>query len=231
MRGLLFLAAGLLVSISPCATGGTCTSGSLASYISLGSAGCTIGTNTLYDFQTVSGTAGATEISTQDITISPLGGNYNPGLTASVSQSASANNESETIFTYRIAGSTYVGDSITLGGSSETGDGGVTDVQNFCAGGTFGVDGLTGCTGSPGSLLTLDGTQNKDSTGFGPVGLVSVTDDFTLDGGLAGSASGGEFTDRFAAVPEPLTYWLTALGLALTIGITIKSGSTAQFKK
>lgn len=231
MRGLFFLAAGMLVSISPCATAGTCTSGSLASYISLGSGGCTIGTNTLYDFQTVNGTAGATEISAQDVTISPAGGNYNPGFTASVSQLASANNELETIFTYRIAGSTYVGDSIMLSGSSQTGDGGVTDVQDFCGGGTFGADGLTGCTGLPGSLLTLDGTQNQDSTGLEPAGLLSVTDDFTLDGGLAGSATGGKFTDRFSAVPEPLTYWLTALGLALTIGIKMKSGRAAQFKK
>lgn len=231
MRRLLFLATALFINLSPCATAATCTNGSLASYISLGSEGCTIGTNTLYDFQTVSGTAGAMEISTQDVTISPLGGNYNPGFIASISQSTSANNELETIFAYRISGTTYVGDCITLGSSSETGDGAVTDVQNLCAGGTFGPDGLTGCTGSPGSLLTLDGTQNQDATGLGSVSLLSVTDDFTLDGGLAGSAAGGNFTDRFSAVPEPSSCWLIAFGLALTLGIKLKSGGMARFKE
>jgi hypothetical protein len=231
MRGLLFLAAALLIGLRPCAAAPTCSSGTLASYISLGSGGCTIGTNTLYDFAIVSGTAGATPIPAQDVIITPLGGDFNPGFTASVAQLATANNELETIFTYQIAGSTYVGDSITLGGSAETGDGAVTDVQDFCSGGTFGPDGLTGCTGFPGSLLTLDGTQNQDATGLGPVSLLSVTDDFTLDGGLSGSATGGNFTDRFSAVPEPLSYWLIAFGLALTLGIKLKPGSTARFKK
>jgi hypothetical protein len=231
MRGLVFLASSLLIGLGPCAAAPACSSGTLATYISLGPGGCAIGSNTLYDFQTVGGTAGATEIPTLDVTIIPLGGNFNPGFTASVSQSADANKELETIFTYRISGNSYVGDSITLGGSSETGDGAVTDVQNFCAGGTFGADGLTGCTGSPGSLLTLNGTQNNDSTALGPASLLSVTDDFTLDGGLAGSASGGNFTDRFSAVPEPLSYWLTVLGLALALGIKLKSGGSAHFKK
>lgn len=206
-----------------CSAASTCSSGTLATYIGLGSGGCTIGADTLYDFQTVSGISGATAISTADVSISPLGGSFNPGITASVTQVAGANTQLELLFTYQISGSSYVGDSITLAGSSESADGAVTDIQNFCAGGTFGPDGVTGCTGFAGSLLTLDGVQNQDSTALGPVSFIDVTDDLTLDGGLMGSASGGTITDRFSAVPEPFDYCLTGLGLALGLGAKLTS--------
>lgn len=222
MRQLLYLTSATIVLSALCSATSTCTDGTLATYIGLGSGGCTIGANTLYDFETVSGTSGATPIATADVSIAPLGGNFNPGITASVDAQAGANTQLEVIFTYRVSGTSYVGDSITLAGSSETGDGAVTDAQNFCAGGTFGPDGVTGCTGLAGSLLTLDGVQNGDSTALGPVGLLSVTDDFTLDGGLAGSASGGTITDRFSSVPEPFTYLLTGLGFALGIGAKLR---------
>lgn len=206
-----------------CSPASTCNDGSLASYIGLGSGGCTIGANTLYDFQTVSGTSGATAISTADVSISPLGGDSNPGITASLTKVAGANTQLELLFTYQISGASYVGDSITLAGSSETADGAVTDIQNFCAGGIFGPGGVTGCTGFAGSLLALDGIQNQDSTVLGPASLISVTDDLTLDGGLLGSASGGTITDRFSAVPEPSSYFLTGLGLTLGLGVKLTS--------
>ena len=223
MRQRLYLISVTILLSALCSKASTCTNGTLASYIGLRSGGCTIGTNTLYDFQTISGTSGATPISTTEVAISPLGGSFNPGITASVDLTAGANIQLEALFTYRIAGTAYVSDSVTLAGSSETGDGAVTDVQNFCAGGIFGSDGVTGCTGSAGSLLTLDGIQNQDSTAFGPASLLSVTDDFTFDGGLAGSASGGTITDRFSAVPEPFSYLLTDLGLALGLGAILTS--------
>ena len=201
----------------------TCTDGSLASYIGLGSAGCTIGANTLYDFHTVSGISGATPISTADVSLTPLGGNFDPGISASFSTVAGANTQLELLFTYQIAGTSYIGDSITLTGSSETGDGAVTDIQNFCAGGMFGPDGVTGCTGMAGSLLTLDGIQNHDSTTFGPTSFFDVTDDLTLDGGLMGSASGATTTDRFSSVPEPISYLLAGWGLALGLGAKLIS--------
>lgn len=46
-------------------------------------------------------------------------------------------------------------------------------------------------------------------TALGSPTLLSVTDDFTVDGGTAGTAAGGTFTDQFlaqttpSAVPEP----------------------------
>ena len=192
-----------------------CGTGSLASYIALGSDGCTIGANTLFDFRTLSGIAGATPISSGAVTLAPLGGNFDPGLSAAVNTTANAGTLLEALFTYKITGNFYTGDSISLTNSSASQDGAVTGIQNFCAGGTFGSSGVTGCTGLAGNLLTLVGVQNQDSTLFGPVTLLSVTNDFTLDGGSAGSASGGTLTNRFTAVPEPATFFVTGMSLVL----------------
>ncbi|MGA8026016.1 MAG: hypothetical protein WB992_02650 [Bryobacteraceae bacterium] len=225
-RFLFFVIAG--VGMAPLASSGpVCASGTLASYILLGSGGCTIGGNVLYDFHVDSGTAGATPIAPSSITITPFGGSYNLGLTESVGLTANAGKQLEAIFTYEISGEKYVGDSVTLSGSSETGDGGVTDIQNYCAGGKFGPGGVTGCTGNPGNLTTLDGVQNYDSSAYGAGTPLSVTDDFDLDGGLGGSASGGTFTDGFTAVPEPFSFLLTGIGIALAAGLKLFAKRTA----
>jgi hypothetical protein len=201
-----------------------CGNGSLASYIALGSGGCTIGSNTLFGFQTVSGTAGATPIATSALAIAPFAGSTSFGFTAALTQTAGANARFETIFTYRVSGNSYTGSSLSLAGSSETRDGAVTDIQNYCAGGTFGPDGVTGCAALTGALVTLDGIQQTDSASFGAVGSLSITDDFTLDGGLGGSASGSNFTDQFtagsiSAVPEPFGFSLMNLGLWLVLAL------------
>ena len=111
---------------------------------------------------------------------------------------------------------------ITLSGSSETGDGGVTEIENFCAGGMFDSTGVGNCTGTAGSLLTLDGAQNSDYSGLGPVSFLNVTDDFTLSGGTIGSAAGGTFTKSFGAVPEPASIMLAGFGLALAAGAGLR---------
>jgi hypothetical protein len=78
-----------------------CGNGSLASYIALGSGGCTIGSNTQFGFQTVSGTAGATPIATSALAIAPFAGSTSFGFTAALTQTAGANALFETIFNYR----------------------------------------------------------------------------------------------------------------------------------
>lgn len=216
MKHWVFLASAIVL-LTQSILAAPCTSGSLANYIALGATGCTIGGNTLYDFQTLSGTAFATPIATQGITINPLGGAYNPGISVSTQMTAASGKLLEALFTYRISGNLFVGDSITLSASSETVDGAVTDIQNYCAGGTFGSNGVSACTGLAGSLLALDGVTNQASSSFSRTSFLSITDDFTLDGGLAGSASGGTFADSFTAVPEPSVFLLTALGITLAL--------------
>jgi hypothetical protein len=197
------------VALCPNARAGSCASGSLASYILLGSGGCTIGTNLFFSFATLSGTAGAAEISPTLVSITPSGGTTDPELSFTVDANAGTGDLLESIFTYKLSGNQYLHSTIGLSGSSETVDGAVTDIQNLCEGGTFGPDGVSGCTGTADGLVTLDGFQNSDDTPLGSPSFVNVTDDFTVDGGTEGTASGGTFTDQFqakaasAAVPEP----------------------------
>jgi hypothetical protein len=202
----------------------TCTSGTLANYLALGSAGCTIGGDTFSGFQTLSGQTGATPIAVGSVMITPGGTSAAPELTFTTTTSAVANSLFESIFNYKISGINYTSSALSLRGASETVDGAVTDIENFCAGGSFGAGGVSGCTGTAGSLLTLDGIQNSDISSLGPISFVSITDDYTVDGGTAGSASGGIFTNTFAAVtatPEPGSILLAGLGFALAASIRV----------
>ncbi len=200
-----------------------CVAGSLATYVSLGAGGCTIGTNVVSSFVVYSsGTTGATELSTSAVSIAPSGGDTDPQLQFTVNESVDTPPMLETFFTYQISGNPYNESQIDLTGSSETGEGAVTDLQNLCADGTFGPDGVDGCTGTPNSLLTLDGAINTNSTPLSVVSFLSVTDDLTIDPGPpgTGSASGAVFTDQFTAgtttVPEPA---LTVLPGALLFAL------------
>ena len=203
----LALIFGFCVFFCPAAWSTTqpCAVGTLASYEALGSGGCTIGTDLLSSFANVGGTFGATELDPTAVSVSPTGGSSDPELIFSVNQTATAPQLLETIFTYVISDSVFLQSTIGLANSSETVDGAVTDIQNLCAGGAFGPDGVDGCTGNALSLLTLDGIQNTDNTSLGAVNSVAVTDDFTLDGGTAGTASGGKFTDTFTAQTSVVT--------------------------
>jgi len=196
-----------------------CTTGTLASYEALGAGGCEIGGDTIASFTTISGITGATPINPSLVAITPSGGTTDPVLTFDVSQTANAGSLLEAIFTYVISGpDNFTTDMTTLSNSSETVDGDVSDTQDYCVGGRFGADGVDGCTGSTsGALLTLDGIQNTDQGSFAGATTLSITDDFVLDGGTAGTASGGIFADQFTAtstVPEPNgIFLLSALGL------------------
>jgi hypothetical protein len=208
-----------LVKISSAAT---CTGGTLASYLSLGSGGCTIGGDTVSNFKTLSGQNGASPIAPSAVTVTIGGGSFNPSLSFSTSQSASSGSLLESIFTYDISGPQFAGTSLALSNSSETVDGAVTDTENYCTGGSFGTDGVSGCTGSPGSLLALDGIQNMDQSPLGPASFLDVTNDFTVDGGTAGTASGGTFVDSFTVTPEPSCFLLSTLGIAFGAAVRLR---------
>jgi hypothetical protein len=222
VRTFLTLAVAIVCLPQSSFAASACSHGSLSNYIGLGTDGCTIGSNTLFDFATLSGTSAATPISPNDVSISPFGSGASPGLAITVSVSASSERVLEALFTYRMAGNSYVGSTISLAGSSESGDGAVTGIQNFCANGTFGPDGVSGCSGTPGSLLTLDGIQNTDATSYNRASMLSVTDDLTIDGGLTGSASAGTLSNQFNTVPEPRAALLTGVGVLIAVVIRRK---------
>ena len=221
VAGMLALAS--LVSASP-----ICVPGTLASYISLGAGGCMIGTNTVSNFIALSGTSGATPISTASVNITTSGGTSNPTLLFTVSQSPGQGAAVETIFDYRIAANTYTNSTLTLSGSSETGSGGVTDLQNICIGGTWGASGVTACSsGKTASLTTVDGIQNMDSSALTAAAFLSVTDDIELDGPATGAVGTDSFTATTAA-PEPATWYLFAMGLAVSAFLKIKVAAVGK---
>ena len=74
MKQIAFIASAIL-SIAGVCSAAPCATGTLSSYVALGAAGCSIGTNTLYDFQILSGgTTGATAIAAASISVSAMGG-------------------------------------------------------------------------------------------------------------------------------------------------------------
>ena len=207
-----------------------CVSGTLASYIALGSGGCTIGTNLLSDFTETSFLTGATNISPSDLTVTPIGGTTNPGITIDGSSiMANTGQTFDALINYVVSGNSYTSDTITLAGTNATGNGAVTDIQNFCQNGNFSAPTFVkGCPGGegPGSPQVLLG----DGSSMASVAASSlgITDNVTIDSGGAGTASGGTITDQFAAVatsavPEPSTFVLSALGLALAVGRKLRT--------
>jgi hypothetical protein len=210
--GLLLSPAVLLEFSAPAAASPACVAGTLASYESLGSGGCTLGDETVSSFAIGSGATGATRIDPTTLTVTPTANAGDATLTFRTSLTAQANNQDEAFFTYTIAGAPVTLDAINLSGSSETADGAVTYIQNFCVG-----SGGLACTGISGGLLALDGIQNSDQSGIPNATLLSITSDFELDGGLSGSASGGQFSDHFmdvAPVPLPPSVVCLCTGLA-----------------
>ena len=218
----IFILAGLIAVMPQLSPAASCGSGTLSSYVGLGASGCTLGSETLSGFQVLAGTAGASEIAASNVLLSPVLSATSPGLTTTVSVMSAANTVQESLFTYQISGGPLTSAFITLSNASETADGAVTGLLNFCAGGSFGANGVSGCTGLPGALATVDGAQNQDSALFATTGLVSVTNDLTIDGGLAGSATGATLVDQFTAAPstatpEPMSFVLTGSGLAFLV--------------
>lgn len=205
-----------------------CAPGTLATYVALGSSGCNIGTDTFSNFQMLSGITGALAIAPANISLTPSGDSATPLLTFNTTAQTSA--ILEAIFTYRLSGASFTGSTIALSNTSASGGGVVTHIQNLCGAGTFGIDGVSNCTGTTfGPLVAV--SSGSDQTTFAGVPFLNITDDFTLDGASGGSASGGTFADRFtavaapSAVPEPGTILITSLGAALLVTLKLRSAN------
>lgn len=215
MNQIALIFAGICL-IAPLGLASTmCTSGTLAGYEALGAAGCTIGTNTVANFNTPSGITGATPISPGSVDISVSGGSSTPTLTFTTTATATGGALLEALFDYTISGNAYTSDTITMAGTSMAGNGAATYIQNYCLGGSFDSTGFTCATGNTNDLVVL--ANGNDLANFSPVSTIGVTDDFTLDSGGAGAgnnASGGTVMDAFGTspVPEPATFWLLSGG-------------------
>jgi hypothetical protein len=216
-----------IANIAAAAMSPACVSGTLTSYIALGSGGCFIGNDQISNFQTLSNLAGAQAISPAGVTVTPSGSDANPSLIFDLTSTAAIGAPTEAIFTYQLNANNVTASMITLSGTNVTADGGVTDAQNLCLAGSFGPDGVSGCTGTATSLVALN--NGSDQTSFSGVPFLHISDDLTIDAGLDGSASGAHFVDQFtasaagSAVPEPGMFPALLVSMALVIYCKRKS--------
>jgi hypothetical protein len=216
----LVLATGLLLAGVSHAQAAPCVAGTLASYLALGGAGCTIGTATLADFRILV----ETDVLGGAVTVTPVQLGDQVGLTFGSIGTATDMEYRELLVGYTVAASAITAAFVTLtGDSDDDGFGVATGLTDLCFGGTFGTQDPSTCsTSNVDTLVTaliLGDVMDQDMRIFlGPFGLLGVLSTLTADGGGVfgpGSSTVSSYTNRFRiaqAVPEPATWLLCALG-------------------
>lgn len=201
-----------------------CSSGPLTNYLNLGTDGCILGTSIVSTFTIFPGSTGATAINPATVSVVPTNSGSAPQLAFTTTASAGANQLSQMILGYKISGSTFTSNTMTVSGTTTSGGGSTTAIQNYCLGGTFvpnppNFPGI--CSGSTsGSLLVL--SSGSDSVAFAPVTSIALIYDLTLDGGPNGSASGATVSGQFAATSSqpPVLPSVGATGPVSSTGIS-----------
>lgn len=194
-----------------------CMTGTLTSFLSLGSEGCETGGGTFSNFRTLLPITGAVAIPADQVFITPVIESGSIGLDVSFDATAAPGQLLQALIGYQLSALAINSTSVTVSGVSVSGGAVVTDIQNACAGGQFLPGDVTGCTGTESTLVVLN--NGSDMANFAPVSLLDVVHDFTLDAGNGGTASGGMVSDRFAVqvaeepIPEPSSVLLLSSAL------------------
>jgi hypothetical protein len=197
-----------------------CVAGGLDLYLALGAGGCALGPATVANFTAgvLPGTDPLDAIAASDVFVTPTPG---IGLEFKLMKSVDAPDLLEILIGFTLAGPTLTDNTLSMTGSTATGDGNVTAVQDICVGGDFGgADPGEPCsTGLVESMIVAQiasGLDPPDSQSFVPASFFDVFLTLTIDGGNAPGAAAlnGPVTTVFSVVPEPATVWLVAGGLA-----------------
>jgi hypothetical protein len=215
MRTSLLVAI-MLVAIGTCSAAPMCGSGSLSTYLGLGSDGCSIGSSTFNQFSLLELPFGATAIDAAGINVTPVTDSNNPGFTFTINGSASAGQLLEILLGYVVTGGPIAGNTISMTGNSVIGDGAVTVVEDKCIGGVFAPMSVTGCTGLADTLILFDigiDAQTSARLTFPTVMMLGVVTDIAIDGGLGGSGALGSVTTQFQTIPEPSSVLITGGGV------------------
>jgi hypothetical protein len=230
-----FISACLTVTSMFTLAAAPCSPGTLASYISLGSTGCTIGSYTFFDFQLlpVTGTAsgGATPIPATAISVEGLGPSGTSGASGvapflggdigvdfDAVWAAAAGQTLDDNITFDVsvgAGAASITDAGIIQDSYTTGDGNVTVAEKGCSG---------ICTPSTEWGVATNNTSFVSDTIFSATGTISVEKDIAVSGGTGDSTAGlSNVADVFSTseVPEPRALSLL-LGLGLVAGFAFR---------
>jgi hypothetical protein len=191
-----------------------CNPGTLASYIALGSAGCTIGGDTFFDFQLIiaTGTNGATPVPASAINMEGLGppgtlgastaapflGN-DLGIDFAAVWAVTAGQSLDDTISFDVSvgnASASITDAGIIQASSATGGGNATVAEKGCSGITFPCDQIWG--------VATNDTSFVSDTIFSATGTLSVEKDIALTGN-DGTAAFSQVADVFSTseVPEP----------------------------
>ncbi len=197
MKQIVFLLFACLGAV-PLASAASCVPGTLATYAALGAGGCTIGPNVLANFTQGGALSGTTNIPASSLNVVPSGGATNPGIIVTGNIAAASGQTFSALINYTITGSNYTSDAATLSNTTSTGNGAVSDIQNFCRNGNFAAPTyVSSCPGGegPGSPLVLIGNATANAS-FTATSL-GITHNLVIDGGNSGTASGVVIVDEF----------------------------------
>jgi hypothetical protein len=231
-RLVLFSASAMVISMFTLAAA-PCTPGTLASYIALGSTGCTVGNDTFFNFQLINDNAsgGATMVTAADINVQGMGP---AGTMGASSQNSFLPQDIGVDFDtalWAVTAGQSQDDDISFDVSVGTGavditDAGVDQISNTVPNGTASVT-EKGCSGLVFPCASTWGVDTNDSTFvsdtiFSATGTLSVEKDIALVGGT-GSAGLSNVADVFSTseVPEPRALSFL-LGLGLVAGFVFR---------
>jgi hypothetical protein len=205
------------------ASASPCLPGSLASYVALGGGGCSIGTALFFNFADLPLQGGAAAIPDSNVLVNPvsIGG---PGFRFDVNSQAGAGDIFERVIGFSLSGPGFVGNQLSLTGSTVASDGANTVVEHECLGAAFGLGQF--CSAIDTQLVVFDldllGQSLNDSLNFPATPLLGIILDITVDGGTSGAArlasATTQFTPRGGSVPEPATLTFLTFGLAAVMG-------------
>ncbi len=222
MRTCVFALA-LTIAAPSVGAAAPCLSGSLADYMSLGSSGCTVGGATVFDFSASTIAASDTPIPAAQVQVTPFAAGLGLGLDFNVDVAAGPAGPFSVLIGYSLSGPSIGANTLSMTGTSVTGDGVVVAVEEKCLGGTFaGADPSTPCSGTVMNppLIVFDIGVDADlleQATFAATSFFDVFTEIAIDGGISGTALlQGSVRNEFqrAAVPEPSSLVLLGVGVA-----------------
>jgi len=206
----MFLLVVFLFSFVSAAWGApVCVPGTLADYFVPGFS-CSIGDTLFSDFANLEIPGSATPIAPSGVMVNPLNDLNGPGFEFVVNKTAQAGEFFDVSIGYLVSNNTFSGVTLSMAGSSATGNGAVTTIEDIFYAGNLSATLI---------LFAIEGDEfTFDQLTFAPVTSIGVIKDIGIDGGPGGTGQLVSATNQFTveaptAIPEPATILLVAAGL------------------